>query len=90
MRLFLAGATSSADLTSWTVIVVIGHDAMSELKPHRPQPRAGLPVAAGLSDQARAFQRAGKAKSTQRAYLSDAGLFAAWCAQHEDASSPVR
>lgn len=54
---------------------------MSALKPYRPQPRGGLPVAAGLSDQARAFQRAGKAKSTQRAYLSDAGLFAAWCGE---------
>ncbi|MGH1592282.1 tyrosine-type recombinase/integrase (plasmid) [Methylobacterium phyllosphaerae] len=55
---------------------------MSALKPYRPSAGTGLPVAVGLSDQARAFQRAGKAKSTQRAYLSDAGLFAVWCTEH--------
>ena len=55
---------------------------MSALKPYRPSAGTGLPITAGLSDQARAFQRAGKAKSTQRAYLSDAGLFTAWCTEH--------
>ena len=55
---------------------------MKALKSRVLEPRTGLPVVAGLSDQARAFQRAGKAKSTQRAYLSDAGQFAAWCIGH--------
>ena len=52
---------------------------MSALKSHDPSTRAALPIVAGLSDQARAFQRAGKAKSTQRAYASDIRLFSAWC-----------
>lgn len=54
---------------------------MSGLKTYGPAPRTGLPVVVGLSDQARAFQRAGKAKSTQRAYASDIRMFSAWCAQ---------
>ena len=53
---------------------------MSALKSSDPTPRSGLPAVIGLSDQARAFQRAGKAKSTQRAYASDIRLFATWCA----------
>ena len=55
---------------------------MKALKTRGPELRTGLPIVAGLSDQARAFQRAGKAKSTQRAYLSDAGQFATWCTEH--------
>ena len=54
---------------------------MSALKSHDPGPRTTLPIVAGLSDQARAFQRAGKAKSTQRAYASDIRLFSAWCSK---------
>ncbi|WP_243961085.1 site-specific integrase [Methylobacterium sp. J-001] len=55
---------------------------MKALKSRVVEPRTSLPIVAGLSDQARAFQRAGKAKSTQRAYLSDAGQFATWCTEH--------
>ncbi len=54
---------------------------MSGLKPRELGVSASLPVVAGLSEQAKAFQRAGKAKSTQRAYASDVAQFTAWCSQ---------
>jgi hypothetical protein len=46
---------------------------MSALKSHDSSTRTALPIVASLSDQARAFQRAGKAKSTQRAGIGRDG-----------------
>ena len=48
-----------------------------------------VPAVSGLSDQARAFQRAGKAKATQRAYLSDARLFGEWCGRYGFQAMPA-
>jgi len=62
---------------------------MSALKPYRPKPGAAVPVMAGLSDQARAFQRAGKAESTRRAYRSDWAQFVAWCEQFGFQAAPA-